>query len=149
MKSFLYLLKYRNEALKIYIHFMSDLITIWSFAYQHQMITLRAQMEAEGIKTYTQDELTVQIDPLYSNAIGGIKLLVDKHDARRANEILAEAGYLKREERKSGQLLQGLLNYIGRLPVFRGMDSENRILIVISLGAVAAAYIIYLLTLCF
>jgi hypothetical protein len=127
---------------------MSDLVTVWSFSYQHQLLTIRAQMEAEGIKTYTHDELTIQIDPLFSNAIGGIKLLVDKHDVRRANEILAEAGYIKKEERKTGQFIQGLLNYIDELPVFRSMDSERRIFVIIALAVILLAYIIYLFTLC-
>jgi hypothetical protein len=128
---------------------MDNLVTIWSFPYQHQLLTIRAQMEAEGIKTYTHDELTIQIDPLFSNAIGGIKLIVEKHDERRANEILAEAGYVKKEERRASQLMNRLLNYIEGLPFFSGMDADKRILLIIGLGVVVVAYVIYLLRSCF
>lgn len=40
------------------------------------------------INCYLQDENTVTIDPLLSNAIGGIKLMVAEQQAERALEIL-------------------------------------------------------------
>ena len=40
------------------------------------------------INCYLQDEHTVTIDPLLSNAIGGIKLMVAEQQAERALEIL-------------------------------------------------------------
>lgn len=40
------------------------------------------------INCYLQDEYTVTIDPLLSNAIGGIKLMVAESQAERALEIL-------------------------------------------------------------
>ena len=127
---------------------MSELVTIWSFSYQHQMLTVRAQMEAEGIETFTGDELTIQIDPLYSNAIGGIKLMVHEQDVPRATEILAESGYVKKDERKTEQLLQKLLRYIDDLPFFRNLNSEQRFFAITAITVILLAFIIYLLTLC-
>lgn len=46
------------------------------------------QLEAEGIRCYLQDENTVTIDPILSNAIGGIKLMVYEEQWQRANELL-------------------------------------------------------------
>jgi Putative prokaryotic signal transducing protein len=40
------------------------------------------------INCHLQDEYTVTIDPLLSNAIGGIKLMVAETQAERALEIL-------------------------------------------------------------
>ena len=34
------------------------------------------RLEEEGIKVYLKDEHTVTIDPILSNAIGGVKLMV-------------------------------------------------------------------------
>ncbi len=48
------------------------------------------RLEAEGIRAYLQDEHTVTIDPLLSNAIGGIKLMVYKDQLPRALELLRE-----------------------------------------------------------
>lgn len=45
-------------------------------------------LENEGIKSFLQDEFTVTIDPILSNAIGGIKLVVPEEDAARALELL-------------------------------------------------------------
>ena len=45
-----------------------------------------------------QDELTVQVNPFYSNAIGGIKLQVLSSDLSRAIEILKEAGHIEGED---------------------------------------------------
>ena len=46
------------------------------------------RLEQEGIKAYLQDEYTVTIDPILSNAIGGIKLMVYDHQAERALELI-------------------------------------------------------------
>lgn len=46
------------------------------------------RLQSENINCYLQDEYTVTIDPLISNAIGGIKLLVAEAQAERALSIL-------------------------------------------------------------
>jgi hypothetical protein len=48
------------------------------------------QLEAEGIRAYLQDEHTVTINPLLTNAIGGIKLMVYKDQVPRALELLSQ-----------------------------------------------------------
>lgn len=55
------------------------------------------QLEEEGIKAFLQDEYTVTIDPILSNAIGGIKLMVHEEDLTRAKSLMEEldAAYLK------------------------------------------------------
>ena len=45
----------------------------------------------EYINCHLQDEYTVTIDPLLSNAVGGIKLMVAETQAERALEILNTA----------------------------------------------------------
>lgn len=46
------------------------------------------RLEEEGIKAYLKDEHTVTIDPILSNAIGGIKLMVYEEQANRALELI-------------------------------------------------------------
>ncbi len=46
------------------------------------------RLRAEFINCHLQDEYTVSIDPLLSNAVGGIKLMVAEAQAVRAAEIL-------------------------------------------------------------
>lgn len=45
-------------------------------------------LEEEGIVCWLKDENTVTIDPILTNAVGGIKLMVAKPDAQRAWELL-------------------------------------------------------------
>ncbi|HRG93874.1 MAG TPA: DUF2007 domain-containing protein, partial [Chitinophagaceae bacterium] len=45
-------------------------------------------LEEEGIVCWLKDENTVTIDPILTNAVGGIKLMVARPDAQRAWELL-------------------------------------------------------------
>ena len=56
------------------------LVTLRSFDnYFTANITL-TKLHADGIECYLKDENTVTIDPMLSNAIGGIKLVVKNED---------------------------------------------------------------------
>ena len=66
------------------------LIRIRSFDNYIEASMVAGMLESEGIQSFLQDEFTVTIDPILSNAIGGIKLAVFDKDLQKANEILAE-----------------------------------------------------------
>lgn len=51
---------------------------------------LLGRLEEEGINAWLKDEHTVTIDPLLTNAVGGIKLMVHIAQADRAKTLLAE-----------------------------------------------------------
>ena len=72
---------------------MDEFVTLKTFTYAHELSVIRGKLESEGIESVAQDELTAQVDPFYSNAIGGIKLKVRESDLVRAIQILEEAGY--------------------------------------------------------
>ena len=46
------------------------------------------RLEEEGIKTYLKDEHTLTIDPILSNVLGGIKLMVHESQLERAMELI-------------------------------------------------------------
>ena len=73
-------------------------ITVLTFTFASEVAIIRGRLEAEGITCFVQDELTVQVNPFYSNAIGGVKLQVRESDLRQAIEILKETGYIQEEE---------------------------------------------------
>lgn len=50
---------------------------------------LRMRLEAEGIDAFVPDQHTVLANPLYGQAIGGIRVQVNESDYERAREILA------------------------------------------------------------
>ncbi len=58
----------------------------------------RGVLEEQGISCWLKDENTVTIDPILTNAVGGIKLMVAKDQAQRAWGIL-EA--LRKEQKQS------------------------------------------------
>lgn len=51
---------------------------------------LMSRLDSEGIECWLQDENTVTTMPIWTNAVGGIKLLVKKGDAIRAHQIFEE-----------------------------------------------------------
>ena len=55
------------------------------------------RLEAEGIKAYLQDEHTLTLGPMLTNALGGIKLMVYKEQLDRATVLVNgyESDYLK------------------------------------------------------
>ena len=67
-----------------------DLVTIKTFFYDHETILYEPTFKAEGIEYFLKDQKTVAIDPLVSNAIGGIKLHVNAEDEERARALVAE-----------------------------------------------------------
>ncbi len=78
--------------------------TIYTGTYLQDIMVLRARLESENIECYVQDELTLQTNPFYSNAIGGIRLQVEKKDVARANEILKDGGYIPESENSSKEV---------------------------------------------
>jgi len=67
-----------------------DLVTIKTFSYDHETVLYEPTFKAEGIDYFLKDQKTVAIDPLVSNAIGGIKLQVRIEDEERARALVAE-----------------------------------------------------------
>ena len=67
-----------------------DMVTIQTFDNYFNANIQMTRLRAAGIECYLKDEYTVTIDPLLSNAIGGIKLLVRKSEERNVRKLLRE-----------------------------------------------------------
>ncbi|MGB1314008.1 putative signal transducing protein [Bizionia paragorgiae] len=68
---------------------MSDLFkTIARFQYSSEAQIIKGRLESEGIQVFLTDNLTIDTDPLVSNAIGGVKLKVYATQALEAQHIL-------------------------------------------------------------
>ena len=66
------------------------MVTLRSFDnYFLANITL-TKLQNAGVECYLKDEHTVTIDPILSNAIGGIKLVVKEEDATEAKKLLQQ-----------------------------------------------------------
>ncbi|GAA3600356.1 DUF2007 domain-containing protein [Flavivirga amylovorans] len=62
--------------------------TIARFQYSSEAQIIKGRLEAEGIEVFLSDNLTIDTDPLVSNAIGGVKLKVLSRQALKAQHIL-------------------------------------------------------------
>ncbi len=71
----------------------SQLITIAIFATAFHAHLLQGRLQADGIECYVQDEHTVHMNPMYNNALGGIKLQVKDTDVPTAVSLLRYSGY--------------------------------------------------------
>ena len=58
---------------------------------------LMGRLESEGVECWLQDENTVTINPIWTNAVGGIKLMVKKDDYSRALSIFREVEHQRRQ----------------------------------------------------
>ena len=58
------------------------------FQYSSEAQIFKGRLEAEGIQVYLRDQFTVDTDPLVSNAIGGVKIMVAQQDTNRAFQVL-------------------------------------------------------------
>lgn len=67
---------------------MSDFILINAYTNYVDAHIARGVLEEEGINCWLKDENTLTIDPILTNAVGGIKLMVAKSQAERAVDIL-------------------------------------------------------------
>lgn len=73
-------------------------VTVATFVLPDQMPVAKGLLESRGIKCRVLDELTVQSYNFISNAIGGVKLQVQKTDYERARALLKEGGFIKEDE---------------------------------------------------
>lgn len=60
------------------------------FLYSSEAIIYQGKLESHGIEVYLRDNNIVDSNPLYSNAVGGVKLFVKTEDFEKANEILGD-----------------------------------------------------------
>lgn len=67
---------------------MSNFVLVNSYNNYVEAHIARGVLEEEGIQCWLKDENTLTIDPILTNALGGIKLMVESTKADKANEIL-------------------------------------------------------------
>ncbi|MDN3491776.1 putative signal transducing protein [Winogradskyella bathintestinalis] len=63
-------------------------VTIAQFQYSSEAEIIKGRLEFDGIQVFLKDNITIDTDPLVSNAIGGIKLKVLAKDEDEAKAIL-------------------------------------------------------------
>ncbi|MFH7016184.1 DUF2007 domain-containing protein [Flavobacterium sp. FlaQc-47] len=67
---------------------MESFKTIAIFNYQHETVVLKHLLEQEHIPYYFENEMTLSVVPMYTSALGGIKLRIHPNDFERVQQIL-------------------------------------------------------------
>ncbi|MEO6221220.1 MAG: hypothetical protein ABIO81_12380 [Ginsengibacter sp.] len=70
--------------------FNMELIIIRTFNNYFSANILLTKLRDAGIQCYLKDEYTVTMDPLLTNAVGGIKLVINKKDAEEVAMLMQQ-----------------------------------------------------------
>lgn len=66
------------------------LVTISTYSFPYEAHIAKAKLDSEAIPAFIADEHTINMQWLYSNALGGVKLQVPEHFAEQALALLRE-----------------------------------------------------------
>ncbi|MFW0736758.1 MULTISPECIES: DUF2007 domain-containing protein [unclassified Flavobacterium] len=67
---------------------MESFKTIAVFNYLHETVVLKHLLEQEEIPYFFENEMTLSVVPMYTSALGGIKLKVHPNDFEEVQQIL-------------------------------------------------------------
>ncbi|CAI2766026.1 DUF2007 domain-containing protein [Flavobacterium collinsii] len=67
---------------------MESFKTIAVFNYLHETVVLKHLLEQEEIPFFFENEMTLSVVPMYTTALGGIKLKVHPNDFEEVQQIL-------------------------------------------------------------
>lgn len=67
-----------------------EFVVVGSFDHNHELPILQMKFESEDIEYFLQGEHTVAVNPLFSGAVGGVRIAVHPDDAAKAYEIVCE-----------------------------------------------------------
>lgn len=107
-----------------------------AFTYAFEAHVVKGRLESDGIDVIIKDELTIQVNPFYSNTIGGVKLLVKESDYQKAYALLVETGYLKDDHGTSSSFINGFDRLSSRIPLLRKFRLELRLLLSVIVGLI-------------
>lgn len=73
-----------------------DFVPLQSFANYIDAHIVLGRLQEEGIDCWLKDENVVTVNPIWTNAIGGIKLMVAMYQLQQAQELLLQSDREKR-----------------------------------------------------
>ncbi|QQR87831.1 MAG: DUF2007 domain-containing protein [Flavobacteriales bacterium] len=121
-------------------------VVVASFLHAHEAALAQAMVQNEGVECTQKDEFMVAAQPLYANAIGGIKLLVKDTDAEVARAALIESGYLSEgvEETDFLDVLRALLpvTRAGGRRTFSLSPAQRKRLVFIVVAVLVVAFVL-------
>ncbi len=120
-------------------------ITVLTFTYPHDAYIIKGRLESEGIECFLKDELTVQVDNFYTNALGGVKLQVRESQHAQAMEILIEEGYLKEKDFQPSAFWKTMYSFTRHIPVLKNLPLELRAVFILAGGVLAVIGVLWMM----
>lgn len=106
---------------------MKDRVEIIAFTYPHEAHLARMLLEASGINVILKDELTIQVDNFLSNAIGGVKIFVEKDKKEEALLLLESNGYIEKEHPERQKKIEVFSSeYISQCPYCESVNIKKK-----------------------
>jgi Putative prokaryotic signal transducing protein len=65
-----------------------DWVEVRSCTFMHEALFLQSVLDGAGIETMIPNEHTIAVNPLWTNLLGGIRVMVRPADLARASELL-------------------------------------------------------------
>ncbi|WP_116790129.1 DUF2007 domain-containing protein [Flavobacterium psychrotrophum] len=72
---------------------MKQFVTAAVFTYPHEIAILKHLLTDAGLSFYFENEAMVQVVPMYTHALGGIKLKVHKNDLSTVQQIIEDFNF--------------------------------------------------------
>ncbi len=112
---------------------MGNWKVVTSFIYPHEASLAKAKLESEGITVILRDEKIVETYSAYSQAVGGIKVLVSKNDFTKAIHILIESGFIYTNRATTNSFILKFNELTSKLPIIGKSSYELRVLVTLTL----------------
>ena len=65
-----------------------SIITLKTFDSSIEAYLLKSKLESENIECFVIDENMITLNPLFANAVGGIKLNINDEDLKKAQAVI-------------------------------------------------------------
>jgi hypothetical protein len=111
---------------------MNNWTTIKTVTHPSEIAVIRGRLEAEGIECFVLNELTTQVNPFYSNAVGGVQLQVKDSDLPNAIAILNDGSYYSDREAEPPKILLHIDSSTSKIPLLRKLPLLYRLIILIA-----------------
>lgn len=109
---------------------MNDRTIVYSTYYNPiEANIVKARLDDSGFACFLADENVATLNPLYNQAIGGVKLIVFERDVEQINQLLAEENVLEVEDEGQAQgnaVETTLCEKCGSSNVGFGMATKNK-----------------------
>lgn len=69
----------------------NDWVEVRSCTWLHEAAFFKSVLDAAGIEALIPNEQTLDVQPLYGQLVGGVRVLVREEDLNRATELLDSA----------------------------------------------------------